>query len=696
MKYTLSILSIALVAIQLYGQDSSLVNSNQELDAVIVTATRKEKKVSDVALPIVLIGKKQIQLSGLTHLNELLEEQSGMVISQDHGSGIQIQGFDPEYTMVLIDNEPVLGRVAGTLDLKRISLRNVERIEILKGASSCLFGSNAMAGVINIITKRPSLDTEVNLFTKFQTPKLFENSISASKGYGQHGFTLFYSRIDNDGFKLDKSQSAKTIPASTENHANVKWYGEWGAWSISPTIRWVQIASPKQNVHTEDGIYDSESTVNDGSLGLSTRYKYNQRFVQKLNLYRSFYDAKDAVWDAKSDARVGNDFQQDYTKLEFVSEYDANEKHNLVFGVGGSQEQISTVRYASTPKFTTQFAFVQDEWFINPTSTLTIGARFDNHNVYGNQLSPKASVIKTVSEKWKVKASVGTGFKTPDLRQLYLDYSNPIVGYNVFGVKVADQKLKELMAQNQISRVIRETSENLEAERSVSFNAAGIWQWRKDKQIEINVFYNKVSELINSVAIAQKTNGQLVYSYENISGFVTKGLAIDSKNRLSKNIKLNLGGQFLIATDKAQKQQVENGEIFVRNPETLETRPVRYSEYLGLFGRSKFNATASVQYTYSKIKTEFFLRYNWRSAYALFDSNGNNVYDAFDERSGNFHQVNFTASKTIKSITMQAAVYNVLNNRNVQFIPTNPGIQYMLSASYSFKKKPNQIQFQHP
>ena len=85
-------------------------------------------------------------------LGEVLVEQTGLAVVADHGNGIQVQGFNSDYTLILINGQPIIGRTAGTLELDRITVNNIKQIEITKGPSSSLYGSEALAGVINIIT----------------------------------------------------------------------------------------------------------------------------------------------------------------------------------------------------------------------------------------------------------------------------------------------------------------------------------------------------------------------------------------------------------------------------------------------------------------------------------------------------------------------------------------------------------------
>ena len=101
-----------------------------------------------------IIKKEEIEKTNATRLSDIINEELGLITVSDFGGaeGIQMQGLDSEYTLILIDNQPLVGRLAGTLDLNRISVGNVKQIEIVRGPSSSLYGNNAFAGVVNIIT----------------------------------------------------------------------------------------------------------------------------------------------------------------------------------------------------------------------------------------------------------------------------------------------------------------------------------------------------------------------------------------------------------------------------------------------------------------------------------------------------------------------------------------------------------------
>mgnify|MGYP001139548137 FL=1 len=134
---------------------SAQLDSLRSMDEVVITATRQERRLGNVAVPVTLIQRQQIQQAGSLRLRDILQEQSGLFITSGFGVGVQMQGLNPEHTLILVDGQPLIGRTSGILDLNRIAVAGIKRIEIVKGPSSSLYGSEAMAGVINLITENP-------------------------------------------------------------------------------------------------------------------------------------------------------------------------------------------------------------------------------------------------------------------------------------------------------------------------------------------------------------------------------------------------------------------------------------------------------------------------------------------------------------------------------------------------------------
>jgi len=130
-----------------------------ESESIVITGTRTKRLIKDSPVTTEVIHADEIRGLGAENVGEVLEERAGIIITQDGARGgllsAQLQGLNDDHTLVLIDGAPLIGRIAGKLDLSRISVQNIERIEIIKGAASSLYGSEAVGGVINIITRVP-------------------------------------------------------------------------------------------------------------------------------------------------------------------------------------------------------------------------------------------------------------------------------------------------------------------------------------------------------------------------------------------------------------------------------------------------------------------------------------------------------------------------------------------------------------
>ena len=154
MKYLIFFLCIFCNLI--YAQD--ILQDTSTIDVILpditITSTKEKKNLNDTPLPISIIDSEEIKSIASNRLDDIINNQTGIITipTLTGTEGVQVQGLDASYTTILIDGCPLIGRSFGVLDLQRISVLNVDRIEFLQGASSSLYGSDALAGVINIIT----------------------------------------------------------------------------------------------------------------------------------------------------------------------------------------------------------------------------------------------------------------------------------------------------------------------------------------------------------------------------------------------------------------------------------------------------------------------------------------------------------------------------------------------------------------
>ena len=191
--------------------NDSLAPNN--LNEVIITGTKTIRSLSSLPLPAQIITKKEIENSNSIRLSEILNEQSGLITIPDFGGGegIQLQGLDSQYTLILIDGLPIIGRSAGTLDINRFATGNIKQIEIVKGASSSLYGSEAIGGVINIITQKPVEGFDSDLSYYIGSNNTNDANLFLNYKKNKTGFTLFANSYNSNGYDLNKNDELNTV-----------------------------------------------------------------------------------------------------------------------------------------------------------------------------------------------------------------------------------------------------------------------------------------------------------------------------------------------------------------------------------------------------------------------------------------------------------------------------------------------------
>lgn len=684
-KIALLALSIS-CSINLHAQDDTDSSKVLNLQEFVLTGTRNERDISTLPIPTQIISGDMIRKSGQSRLSEIIKEQTGLVTMTSFagGEGIQIQGMDAAYTMILINGQPLIGRSAGTLDLSRISVQNIERIEVVKGASSCIYGSEALAGVVNIITREPLFNDKLSLTSnyKYGSFNTHDASINIGRGVQHLSVELFANYYSTQGYTLSEGQSLPTVsPFSNFTLQPQLKYKFNNKLNASLNTRWFAQSQDNKSI-IEGKTYEGLINSKDLNTTFLLNYRLNNKLKLVLDAYHTSYKINDNLQDENGLDFAKNFFNQNFTRTEIRSHYTFN-KNTLTTGIGLNNEVLNRTYFDYEAKLSSQYVYSQLEWFFGKKWNSVIGFRYDNHNQYATQLSPKLALNYKVSEALSIKSSVGYGYKAPDLRQLFFNFTNSAVGYTVLGYNVAEEKLNELKNQGQIlfSNNI-DFSNPLKPESSINSNLGAYY--KKDKlTVEANLFHNSIKNLIDTRAIAQKTNGQNVFSYFNLEQIFTYGLELNSNYRLGKNLSIYIGYQYLIAKDAEVINKLDNGEIYARDPETLSSYKLKSKNYYGLFNRSRHNANLKFNYDIPSIKASANIRFIYRSKYGMFDSNGNSILDVNDTFVKGYIQCNLSANKDLShSFSLQAGINNLLNYTDKANIPNLPGIQYFARLQY--------------
>jgi len=693
--YTMAQQQVAIAADNTLHVDFRLKPSPVELPQAVVTGTRSEKVPEDAPIPAQVVSQSHIARAGLTDLRDVLAEQPGLNIVQDFsGRGVQIQGLDPDYALILIDGSPVIGRTAGTLDLTRFAVGNLERVEIVKGPNSSLYGSEALAGVINLITRVPRAPLQFNFSGKLGEQTSRDISAGLETRRRRFGGHFFYNLKSRNHFDLNPLTDSWTLPEYTDHTFSMKLSYQFN----DRTELTFNGRLFRENVLGRVGLaVDSTTVVSDDRARLTDWniapiLTWHLSPLAKLTgkIYWSRYTI-DTRLAAQNGGNVFDDsrFDQDYRQVE--AQFDAVLSARHLFKAGGSAilESVEADRITSGRRRTQNYvAFAQHEWIPRRMLDVVASARVDVHSEYDVHFSPKLSALWRVNEKCRVRAGVGSGFKSPTFSQLYLDFTNPQVGYSIFGSSNVAESVQRLLALGQIRELPVDPAvlARLKPESSWAYNVSLDLQPWKALLLRANVFRNDVSNLIEAQAIGAKVNGQNVFTYFNLHRVFTQGIESEAQIELGERVELALGYQYVIAKDKDVVDHLERGEI-TKKGTSGRIRPVQPEEYSGLFNRSRNSGTARLSLKLSN-GAVLNVRGILRGRFGLFDLNGNLILDDASEYAAPYAILNLHASWPLNpGFEFSAGAENLLNYIDARSLAGTPGRLIYAKLGLNWKKE---------
>ena len=632
------------------------------------------RQLSNLPLPVKLISNQEITKSNSSRLSDILDDQSGIFIVSDFGggNGIQVQGLDSQYTLLLIDGSPIIGRQSGTLDLDRISIGNIEQIEIIKGSSSSLYGTDAIGGVVNLITTMTNDSISADISYKFSSFNTNDISINIGKISNKgHNLNLYFNSFNSEGYDLNDNPVLNTVEPYKSYTGFLRHNFKKNKWSFFSSSR---IYNENQDFTLDLNSY-GRNIINESSINTSINFQNNESHKFVFENYFTNYK-NDEEYDLNQNSIDESFFDQSLFKSEIRSIFKNDVKNTLTIGLGFYSETLKRNNFYKDKVSQNSFNyFVQYEGFIFKNTNYIFGARYDQYDEYESEFSPRFAIRTQINDNISSKISIGKGFKTPDFRQLYFNFSNSNSGYSVIGFNAAKEIIYNLQNLGQISNLIiseEEFSGNLKPESSISFNLGFNINTYKNIIFDLNFFRNQIQNLIDYKIIATKLNGQSIFSYYNLNKVYTQGIEFNTAFSLLNDFKINFGYQYLEAKDNEAKNQIKKGEVFARLTPNSPAFQIKPKDYYGLYNRSRHNLNLKISYV-TKNNFEVYFKSKYRSKYGISDTNGNNLLDDFDEFVDSNLLSDMSISKKYKNYNLTFGVDNMFNYTDPVNIPNYPG-----------------------
>lgn len=515
------------------GEDEETI----EIGEVVVTGTGTEMLVRESPVPVDLIGRAEIEMQGGRNLADLLSNQPGIeTVETVGGTGIRIQGFDPKYTLVLVDGEPVGGRINGAVDLSRYHAEEIERVEILRGAGATLYGADALAGVVNIVTRHPdeALSGEAKLAYGVR------NALDVSGRVGWRG-----ERVEGqvsghfsgaDGYDLDPSTVATTGSAFGETGLRAGGDVQVGAWRLGLKGSYLLRNQERVDAGSSRAMFDRYNRFEDARGELRMERQVEGAIWEVRGSYQLFrnqflYDQRgsDAL-DRFEDRREQQALLQTRVETEWG-------RHLISAGLEGGAYFLEAprIRDGEGQRFRGA-VFGQDEWLIDAAGTVVIvpGGRVDVDSQYGVYPTMNLAGRWSAQELLTLRGSVGRGYRAPSFQELLLEFENPAAGYRVAG------------------------NPDLRPETSWSFQTGGIYSPADWIDVEVNLFWNAIDDLITTTEIAASGPGEPTrFGYDNIEEARTGGVELMVKVRPADQVELSLGYTLTDTLDRVRERQLE-------------------------------------------------------------------------------------------------------------------------------------------
>jgi len=654
-----------------------LKTSQKSLDEVVVTGQYEPQSLKKSVFQVRTINQQRIQQRGATNMLGLLNNELGIRFTNDNTLGttdIQLMGMTGRNVKILLDGVPMVDRGDTRESLNQIDINAIERIEIVEGPMSVNYGSDALAGVINIITKKPEIQQfRINL-------KLQEETVGKEYSLTEEG-------VHNRNLGLSYQKKGWSVEASgTQNN-----FGGWQGYSTTRVKDWLpkdQLLGTIRLGYTRKDFniwYRNnalgETILSEGLVNTNTQKARDQKYITRRMMHQAQSEWKindrfqwttvaaitnytrrtqTSILDLATGSRtlsLGQGEQDvadlDAQMIRSTLHYKISDAVSLQPGIDFNREQAGGQRILGNPVISDLALFVSSSVNAGKRLSLRPGLRFIRNSVYdAPPVIPSVNTKLIITPALDLRLAYARGFRSPALRELYFNFFD------------ASHSIKG--------------NPNLKAEYSNSFNGYLVWTAKEPKglaKVTLGSFYNQFNDLIS---YGIDPSDPSVNMTVNIDKFKTTGGTLEAQLRF-KNLESTIGyshiGRYNSFTDN-QDYADKNLATFLWSPEV----------------------NANVSYTIPKVNLTAGLFYKFTGKRPGYLMDGTDL--KLTEISA-FSWADFTLLKTFKAFNVNAGVKNIFNITRINNTATNGsgahstggpvatsyGRSYFLGLNYSFSSK---------
>ncbi len=634
--------------------DIKVSGSNNFLNEVVVTGTRTTRSLKDTPILTKVISGVEIEESGAVTVLEALENfvPGVMFTPNAMGDNINIAGLDNKYVLILVDGERLVNERTENVNFSRLNTSDIKQIEVISGASSVLYGSNAIGAVINIITKDVDKPLQGNARVRYSKYNTWNGD--ASLGFKVKGFSsrTSFSAKNSDGYDSDR--------AGVASNFSLNPYSDF---TISEVLKYK--FNEKLDIELKGNYYRNETWFlykyqtridNNYTYGGKLNYRFSEKNILTASGNSDNYKGN-RVYKQANDSTVYENGSR-YSTFRLLDVWDANKNIQLVSGAELNLEStFSENQFGNTPEdrdANNWNLFTQGEFKTDNGLEALVGARYTNHSQFGGYLSPKISLMYKL-EQFRFRANISNGYKAPTIKEMYMEFPHAIGGDVPFWVIGNPGLVPEVSWYKAIS---------------AEYIASNI-------NASITIHDNTIQDKIVSEQIWNASKNRTEMKYENVEDAQITGVDVSVQWKFLKYFNLTAGYAFAHATDKSTGWQ--------------------------LLGTSEHNANCNLifkqsglPFLSSKIYSPYSLMLSGRymssrilSRDIVYDTDGITVLSMEENFSGDYYTTNFVYNQQFpihNNLTgnFQFGINNLLNYTNHDSAPSNPGRTCFVSLGIKF------------
>ena len=520
-------IEVSHIGYKTFRQSFDIINDSLEfnlypqfikMNQLVVTGTRTKKIHDDVPIATEVIDKDDIKNSGALNIADLLSQRAGVSLqrSVEGGSVLNILGMDSRYILVLMDGQPITGRFNNRVALEQILISRVKKVEIVKGPNSSLYGSEAMAGVINIITEDNNNLELIDITARYNnTENKFKNSKleNGSRNISFNGYKPFQKIKIKFNANFDLIKNDKSIQLIEIDKVNKKTLGGGIDWTPNNLHNFTfNIQKYDQYEIGESKLMNTNTKIirNNFSLTHQTLNKKKWNLEQSINT--SNYSRNYVQLRPWGDIEKDDTTNEDYIEYELLlnKKFGLNE---LTAGLETYNANYKSDRVLSGKQEMKNYSiFSQYDFIIFNNLNAIFGLRLDDYSEYNSVISPRLGLMYKFRENWKFRTSWGKGFRAPSFMEKYIDWNHVQFNYTVIG------------------------NPNLQPEQSEGVTFGFEYVKPSNYQMSLMFYQTKFQNLVEDFTIKPG-----LLSYQNIEKATFSGLELMGKWKFSDQINTKWG-----------------------------------------------------------------------------------------------------------------------------------------------------------